>query len=185
MKNPFGRIGKKEVREVERKESVKFKVQADLALFLAIQKDGKLSHEEIAKQTGIPASTVHYAMERIRRRNFFEIKAVPRLEQFAEIPMAIIGFSHVHPVKIKQLKDGYAKKGEIVQFFHSDKDVVLYVMDTSMEALTQRLFDIMEQLGEKPSIYAPSPVIGKYEVAIPEKVLEGVYGQLPGRRIKR
>lgn len=166
------------------KEGAKFRVKADLALFEALQKDGRLSEEGIATHTKISATTVHYALERIRERKFFEIKAVPRLEKFSEIPMAIIGFSNVHPVKIKQLAERCAKKPEIVQCFHSEKEVMLLVMDTTMSALTKKLFEIMEQLGEKPNIYITSPMIAKFETSIPEKVLEGVYADLPDRRVR-
>ena len=48
-----------------------FKVQADLALFEAIQENGRLSETGIAKMTNIPATTVHYAMQRIKQRDFF------------------------------------------------------------------------------------------------------------------
>jgi hypothetical protein len=59
--------------------SAKFRVKADLALFQAIQQDGRLSEQSIASRTRISPTTVHYAMKRIRQRDFFEIKAVPRL----------------------------------------------------------------------------------------------------------
>lgn len=165
-------------------QNTKFKVKADLALFEAIQKDGRLSEEGVAKETGIPATTVHYAMERIRKRDFFEIRAVPMLEKFSEIPMAIIGFSNVHPAKINELKNKYASKQEIMQFFHSDKDILMLVTDTGMDSLTKKLFDIMAVAGEKPSIYITSPSIAKFGTAIPDKVLDSVYSDLPDRRIK-
>jgi len=136
----------------------------------------------LQKKINIPATTVHYAMERIRKRKFFKIKAVPMLEKFREIPMAVIGFSDVHPVKIEELKEKFAKKEEVVQFIHSEKDVMFYVMDTSQDALTKTLFGIMKQLDEKPSIYITSPSIAKFEVTIPDKVLEAVYSELPDMR---
>jgi len=114
---------------MEQKSDVKFKVKADLALFEAIQKDGRLSEERISQETSIPATTVHYAMERIKQRNFFEIKAVPILERFSEIPTAIIGFSSVHPAKIRELEQKYANKPEVLQFFHSEKDVAGFPLD--------------------------------------------------------
>ena len=162
------------------KHSDKFRVKADLALFQAIQKNGRLSEERIAKTTNIPSTTVHYAMKRIKKRDFFDIRAVPRLERFQEIPMAVIGFSNVHPLKIKELQRDYAG-AEVVQFFHSEKDAVLVVMDVRMASLTEKLFDIMERVGEKPCIYITSPTIAKCYSSIPDHVLEGVYAGLPGR----
>ena len=165
-------------------KSVKFKVKADLALFEAIQKDGRLSEEAIAQKTGIPATTVHYAMDRIRQRDFFEIRAVPMLERFSEIPMAVIGFTNVHPMKINELKNKYASKQEIMQFYHSEKDILMMVTDASMDSLTKKLFDIMDIAEEKPSIYITLPTIAKCSISIPDKVLESIYSDLPDRRIK-
>lgn len=162
----------------------KFKVKADLALFETIQRDGRLSEEKIAQKVNISSTTVHYSMERIRKRGFFQIKAVPILEKFQEIPLAIIGFSNVHPMKVKKLKDTYAGKQEIIHFFHDDKDVILVVMDSSDSSLTRNLFDIMELLNEKPCIYIKSPTIVKSDTAIPDEILEAVYADLPDRRIR-
>ena len=162
----------------------KFKVKADLALFEAIQENGKLSEEGIAHRTHIPSTTVHYAMERIRQRDFFRIKAVPMFDRFPEIPMAVICFSDVHPLKIQKLKEKHEDKPEIVQFVHSERDVVMFVMDSSAESLTKRLFDIMEHAGEKPCIYITSPKIVKCGCTIPDKVLDAIYADLPDRRIK-
>ena len=165
-------------------EAAKFKVKADLALFQAIQKNGKLSEQSIALTTDIPSTTIHYAMKRLRQRDFFEIRAVPRLERFQEIPMAIIGFANVHPLKIHELKENYVDRAEVVQFFHNEKDVVLFVMDVRTSALTDRLSKIMELLQEKPCVYITSPKVVKYHAAIPEHILDGVYADLPDRRIR-
>ena len=165
-------------------DKAKFRVKAELALFEALQKDGRLSEDKISKETGISATTVHYALDRIRARNFFKVVAVPKLEQFPEIPIAIIGFSNVHPVKIKELKEKYAKKPEVMLFFHGEKEVVLFLMDSNAGALTEKLFGIMDMVQEKPSIYITSPVIEKYCATIPDKVLEAVYSDLPDRRFK-
>ncbi|MFC1714627.1 winged helix-turn-helix transcriptional regulator [Candidatus Poribacteria bacterium] len=162
----------------------KFRVKAELALFEALQKDGRLSEEKISKKTGTSATTVHYALDRIRGRDFFKVMAVPKLEKFPEIPMAIIGFSNVHPVKIKELKEKYANKPEVTQFFHGEKDAVIFLMDSKAEALTEKLFGIMDIAQEKPSVYITSPVVAKHCATIPDKVLEGVYSGLPDRRFK-
>lgn len=162
----------------------KFRVKADLVVFEALQQYGKMSEEGIARQSSIPATTVHYAVDRIKARRFFEIKAVPQLERFSEVPMAVIGFTSVHPVKLGQLKEKLAQVAEVVQLFHTDRDVVLFVMGSSMESLTRRLHDIMKYVDEEPCIYMTSPIIAKYNVTIPDKVLESVYRNLPDKRIK-
>jgi DNA-binding Lrp family transcriptional regulator len=165
-------------------KNTKFRVKADLALFAAIQRNGRLSEGRIAREINIPATTVHYALERIRQRDFFDIKAVPRLERFREIPLAIMGFSHVHPARIQELRRDYVNAVEVVQFFHGVKDVLLFVMASSVDALTGHLFDIMERLDEKPCLYITCPTIAKSGVTIPDKVLDAVYAHLPDRRMR-
>ncbi len=164
--------------------SAKFRVKSDLALFQAIQQDGRLSEQSIASRTRISPTTVHYAMKRIRQRDFFEIKAVPRFERFQEIPMAVIGFADVHPLKVRKLRDQYASRPEVVQFLHSDKDVVLFVMDARKTTLTEKLFNIMELVADKPCLYITSPKIVKYYSTIPDHVLDGVYAHLPDMRMR-
>ena len=39
-------------------------------------------------------------------------------------------------------------------------------------------------VGEKPSLYIVFPTIAKFDTAIPDKVLEAVYSNLPDRRVK-
>lgn len=165
-------------------ENMKFKVKNDLTLYEALQQDGRPSEEEIARRTNIPATSVHRAKKRITERDFFRIQAVPLLEKFGEIPMAIIGFSNIHPLRIRELLKRYTKKAETVQFFHSEKDVMMMVMEKSMKALIQRLFDIMEQVEEKPSLYMTSPIVARFAATIPARVLEGVYSDLLDRKAK-
>ena len=166
------------------KEGLKFKVKAELALFEALQENGKLSEEGAAIKTATSATTIHYAMDRIRKRDFFEIKAVPKLEKFPEIPMAVIGFSNVHPENIDKLKEKYADKPEILQFLHSEMDIMMVVIDASTDELRRRLHDIIKLAGEKPCIYMTSPEIAKYKATVPDKVLDKVYKDLPDRRFK-
>ena len=158
-----------------------FKVKAELALYEALQRDGRLSEVKLAEETGISPTTVHYALDRIRSREIFKVQAVPVLEKFS-VPMAIIGFSNVHPVKIKELEEKYAGKPEVVQLYHSEKDVVMILMDADNDKLTKKLFAVMELVGEKPSVYMTAPKVAKFSAAIPEKVLEAVFSELPDRR---
>jgi len=162
----------------------KFKVKSELALYEEIQRNGRLSEESISQRIHIPATTVHYAMERIRDRDFFDIKAMPKLEKFGEIPLSVICFTNVHPVKVQEFRQRYCDMPEIVQFLHDDTDVLLIVMESSTESLTGKLFDIMEHLGEKPCLYITSPKIVKSDMSIPDRVLNAVYSDLPSRRLK-
>jgi len=160
----------------------KFKVKSELALYEEIQRNGRLSEEGISQRIHIPATTVHYAMERIRDRDFFDIKAMPKLEKFSEIPLGVICFTNVHPVKVQKFRQRYSDMPEIAQFLHDDTDVLLVVMESSTEALTKRMFDIMEHLGEKPCLYITSPKIVKSDMVIPDRILNAVYSDLPIRK---
>ena len=66
---------------------------------------------------------------------------------------------------------------------HGEKEVLLFVMDSSIDALTRHLFGIMEQLDEKPCLYITCPTIAKSGFTIPDKVLDAVYAHLPDRRV--
>ena len=165
-------------------EPVKFRVKADLAVFEALQHDGKLSEEGLARETEISATTVHYSLDRMRKREFFDIRAVPRLERFGEVPVAVLGFSDVHPVKVEELVSRYGDREEIVQLLSSDKDIVITAMGSDRDALVKLLFDIMQCADEKPSIYMVLPKTVKWSSAIPDKVLDSVYNDLPDRRLK-
>jgi DNA-binding Lrp family transcriptional regulator len=162
----------------------KFKVKTELALYEEIQRNGRLSEESISQRIHIPATTVHYAMERIRDRDFFDIKAMPKLEKFSEIPLGVICFTNVHPVKFQKFRQKFSNMPEIVQFLHDDTDVLLIVMESSTEALTGKLFDIMEHLNEKPCLYITSPKIVKSDMVIPDRILNAVYSDLPSRKSK-
>ena len=72
----------------------------------------------------------------------------------------------------------------MIQFFHSERDVLLCVMDSETHKLTEKLYRIMEELGEKPCLYITSPKIVKYKAAIPDHILNGVYSHLPDRKIR-
>lgn len=162
----------------------KFRVRAELALFQAIQRDGRLSEQSIAQQTDISATTVHYAMQRIRERGFFQIKAIPDLERFREIPMAIVGFSNVSHQNLRRFREKYSDRSEVLQFFHSQTEIILVIMDVSPSALTRKLYDIMEQLGSKPCIHITSPQIARFYTTIPDHILNEVYAHLPDRRLR-
>jgi hypothetical protein len=57
----------------------------------------------------------------------------------------------------------------------------MVVMASDPDSLTQKLFEIMELVKDKPSIYISSPSVHKCDIAIPDKVLESIYSGLPDR----
>ena len=165
-------------------EQKPFKVMVDLIVFKALQQDGTLSFDRIAHRTGISPTTVQYAVERLKERDFYDIKAAPRLERFQDkIPMAIIGFSDAHPIAIDQLEQKYRNKSEALSMIRGEKEIVLFMMDSSRGRLARKLHDIMIKMNQKPSIYITSPQIVKMEAAIPEKILDAAYSDLPDRRV--
>ena len=162
-----------------------FKVKVDLIVFKALQQDGVLSFDRLADRTKIHPTTVQYAVERLRKRDFYDMKAAPRLEKFQQkIPMAVIGFSDAHPIAIEQLERKYMEKPEVLSMIRGEKEIILFMMDSSKERLAGILHDIMIRMNQKPSIYITSPQIVKMEAAIPEKILDEVYDDLPDRRVR-
>ncbi len=162
-----------------------FKVKVDLIVFKALQQDGTLSFEKLAEKTRIHPTTVQYAVERLRKRDFYDIKAVPRLDKFQhKIPMAVIGFSDAHPIAIEQLEKNYKEKPEVLFLIRGEKEVILFMMDSSKERLAKKLYDIMRRMSQKPSIYITSPRMAKFVVTVPEKILDKVHAHLPERRAK-
>ena len=98
--------------------------------------------------------------------------------------MAIMGFTNINPAKLLALKRKSETTAEIAQFFHDEKNLLLFIMDSSADMLSRRLFGIMEQIGEKPRLYIISPVVAKNDMAIPDRILDAIYAGLPDRRSK-
>jgi DNA-binding Lrp family transcriptional regulator len=160
-----------------------FKVMVDLIVYKALQDDGTLSLDGIAHRTGIHPTTVQYAIDRLRKRDFYDVRAVPRLERFQhDVPMAVIGFSDAHPIAIDQLERNYRDKPEVLFMIRGEKEIVLFMMDLSREKLAKKLYSIMGMMSQKPSIYITSPQIAKMGVSIPDKIIDKVYNNLPDRR---
>lgn len=166
-----------------KKGDQKFKVKSDLAIFEALQEDGKLSEGKIAKKTKIPPTTVHYALERLKKRHFFDIAAIPKLSGFEnEIPMAVIGFNSVTPKRLERVKKEHGNRDTTLMFLYGEKEVVMFLISTDKDRLTKKLFEIMEILNSKPSIYIISPQVAKCDVRVPKRVLEGIFNDLTDRK---
>jgi len=162
-----------------------FKVRVDLIVFKALQQNGIQSFERLSDITGIHPTTIQYAVERLREREFYDIKAIPRLNRFQDkSPMAVIGFSDAHPIAIEQLEKDYRDMPEVMTLLKGEKEVILFMIDSSKEKLAGKLFDIMKRIGQKPSIYITSLQISKNKMTIPDKILDAVYADLPDRRMR-
>lgn len=166
------------------KDKRKFKLKSELELFKALQLFGKLSNEKLAKKIKIPPTTIQSIYNRLEKRKFYEIKAIPKLEQFTEIPMAFIGFSNLHPVKLKQLKEKSEGKEQIRALIYSEKEALLFLVDKNKDRLTELIFEIMELLQSRPTLHIITPSIVKLDITIPGNVLDTVYANLPDKRRK-
>lgn len=162
----------------------KFKLKSELELFKALQRFGKLSNDALSEKTGISATTIQSIFGRIEERDFYGIQAVPRLEEFSEVPMAFIGFSDVHPVRLRQLKEKSLSREQFRAFIHSGKELLLFLMDKNRDRLTELIFETMKVLQARPSLHIITPSIAKMEITIPDKVLEEVFSGLPDKRRK-
>ena len=162
----------------------KFKLKSELELFKVLQKHGGLSTEILSEKTGMPATTIRSIQSRIEEREFYDIKAVPKLEMFSEIPMAFIGFPEVHPVRLKHLKEKYLPKEQILGLVSNDKEVLLIMADGDKNRLTELIFEIMGLLQARPTLHIVTPLIEKFGITIPDDVLDKVYGDLPDKRRK-
>lgn len=162
----------------------KFHLKSELELFKALQKYGKLSNEILSKKTGIPATTIQSIYGRIEGRDFYSIKAIPKLEEFPEVPAAFIGFSDIHPVRLKQLQENYSKKEQVRVMILDNKEVFLFLMDENRNKLTELIFEIMKLLQVRPTLHIITPSIAKLDMTIPDKILDKVYSGLPDKRRK-
>ena len=162
----------------------KFKLKSELDLFKALQKYGKPSNEALSEKTGISPTTIQSIYNRIEERDFYDIKAVPKLKEFSEVPMAFIGFLDIHPVRLRQLKEKSLERKQFRGFIHNDKEVLLFLMDEDRDKLTKLIFDIMELLQARPILHIIAPSIAKLDTTVPDKVLDKVYADLPDKRRK-
>ena len=153
-------------------------------LFKALQLFGKLSNEKLSDKTGIAGTTIQSIHTRLENRKFYAIKAVPKLELFPELPMAFIGFSNVHPVRLKQLKERSIDDERVRALIHDERELLLLLMDGNRDRLTELIFEIMELLQSRPSLHIITPSITKLDLTIPDSVIDKVYADLPDKRRK-
>ena len=153
----------------------KFNSSSEIELFKALQRYGRLSHEKLAQKTGVPKSTIQYANKRIQKRGFFDIKAMPKLEDFPELPLALVSFNNLHPIRLKTLKKVYLKKEEVRVLFTDNEKVFMILMHKSKEKLAELIFEIMEKAQAKPDLHMLSPVVEKMDLTIPDNILEALY----------
>lgn len=162
----------------------KFKLKSELDLFKALQKYGKPSNEILSGKIGISATTIQSIYNRIKKRKFYSIKAIPKLEMFSEVPMAVIGFSGVHPIKLKQLKEKCSAMEQIRVMILNEKEVLFFLVDETRDKLTRLIFEIMELLQARPTLHIIAPAIAKLDTTIPDRILDRVYSNLPDKRRK-
>lgn len=160
----------------------KFRVKSELDLFRLLQNRGKLSDSAVAKHLGIGSTTANMAYQRLRERGFFDIHAVPRLDRFQETPMGLIAFADLSPVAASGLASAYRSSPFVRLIIEGKGQMVLLVIEESVERLTQLLFEMMNRVEAKPCLYILPPRIRKCDLRIPDQVLLKIYGGLPDRR---
>jgi hypothetical protein len=165
--------------------TIKFSTQSDLELFKALQRLGKLSFKKLSKTTSMPKTTIQYAYRRIKEREFFKTKTLPILEKFPELPLALISFSYLNPLKLKILKDSFIKREEVRLLISNDSEIIMMLMDSSKDKLAESVYEIMKKAQAKPSLHILSPNIGKLDLSIPDKILDKLYTGLRGKIKKK
>lgn len=165
--------------------SAKFNSQTDIDLFKALQKFGKLSHKKLAKKINLPKTTVQYAYDRLKERKFYDIKAIPRLDRFPELPIAVLSFTDLHPIKLRTLKNTYNKKEEVRALIINSKDILIILMHTNKDRLTELIFEIMGKAQARPTLHILSPTIAKLDLTIPDKILDAISPDLQDRTKRR
>jgi len=160
----------------------KFATFSEIELFKALQKYGKLSQKKLAKKAGLPKTTIQYALERLQERDFLETKVNPKLQKFPELPLALISFSDLHPIKLRQLKKSYINKEEVRAFISNNKELLIILMHTSKDRLVELIIEIMEKARAKLNLHILSPSIEKFDLTIPDKILEAMYPDIAQKR---
>ena len=155
--------------------SLKFTARSDIKLFKALQRYGRYSYEKLSRETSLPKTTIQYAYNRLRKRKFFDIIAIPRMEDFPELPFAAIAFTNVQPQILKALRKKYIKRVEVRALATSDDTVAFALMHESKEQLYELIFEITEKVQAKPVLNMRSPIIHKMDLAIPDEVLDKLY----------
>ena len=155
--------------------TTKFTAKTGVEVYKALQKYGKLSYEKLAEKTALPKTTIQYAYERLQKRDFFEVIAVPKLEKFPELPFAFIGFDDVHPIRLQKLKETYADTKEVRAFITNNDKVLMILMGESKDRVAELIFEIMEMAQAKIMLHMLSPMIDKFDLTIPDEIIDTLY----------
>ena len=156
---------------------IKFSALSDIKLFKALQRHGRDSYEKLSKETSLPKTTIQYAFNRLMERKFFDIIAIPRIEDFPELPYALLAFTDIQPKVLKALRKKYIKRVEVRAFATIDDTVVFALMHESKEKLYELIFEITENAKVKPVLNMRFPIIEKLDIAIPDGVLDKLYSK--------
>lgn len=162
----------------------KFKLKSELEVYKRLQKDGKATTRMLAKKTGTSTTAVKSILKRMQRRNFYKVGAIPKLDMFSEIPIAFIGFPKVNPARLKKLKANFDGRYQLLGLICNESEVLLILTESDRSKLTELIFEVMQLLQAQPSLHILTPCIEKFNLAIPETVLDQIYKRLPDKRKK-
>ena len=153
----------------------KFNTASDLKLFRGLQKFGRMSLKKLGEKTGLPSSTVQYAMDRLKKRDFYDITARPKLEFFPELPLGLLSFANLDPLTVRRLKETYLDQDEIRGFITNGNELLIILMAESKEGLAELIFQIMKKADTMPMLHILSPNVLKLDLRIPDRILDSLY----------
>ena len=112
----------------------------DFLIIEALKKDSKLSEQKIAKKTGIPMTTVHNRIKKLREKGIIEFFTI-RIN-YKKIGKPIVAYVHVkiiHGADQKKMLDEIAKIPEVseVAMVTGEYDLIFKARVASMEELQE------------------------------------------------
>jgi hypothetical protein len=161
--------------------SAKFTTRSELELFKALQKYGRISYDLLAQKTLLPKTTIQYAYQRLKKKRLFKLNAIPQLAHFSELPLALLSFTDLHPIRLKKLKQIYIQQEEVRILLTTHERVFMMLMHESEDQLDELISAIAEKAQAKPALCMISPTIAKLDLTIQDNVLDAMCTVLKGR----
>ena len=169
-------------KKVGVKNGVKFKVQSELSLFDALQRHGRLPVDALSRHASLARTASYYGAKRLSERGLFDFRAMPRLSQFTEVPMLLLGFDNLKTSTLEAFAASASDIESIRMLVIGKKAAFVFVMGQSPTQLNDLSISMTQRLGQPPRLSVLSPRIAKLDLTIPAPVLKSIYAHLPDRR---
>lgn len=154
---------------------VKFRAASEVALFDVLQRYGKLPVDELSRRAKLARTTSYHGAKRLQSRGLFDYQAVPRLSQFSEVPMMVLGFGGIAASKLGPLVSTYGCYEPVRMLMHDKQSVFFFLMHQSPAQLNELSMALIHQVGQAPHLSMLSPSIVKMDLTIPVSVLQAIY----------